>query len=275
MIDLFTDPLIRGPFWASLLLSIILALIGVITFFAKKPLLGEVVSHCSYPGAILGLIISIMMTHVENPILILFVAFLLALCGTLVLRKIEQKQRSDSSMTLVLSGFFGFGVFLSSMVQQVAPKYYRLAQGYLFGQVATMTDVHILVYGVVLSLVLVSIYVLLPKLKISLLDPHQSEFLFGWKMTVFLETLLCVCLVVGIRGVGVVLVSSFFVAPALITIRFCKTFEASMLVACISAAILNIIAFYLPLKAPLGPVIVLLLSLSALFTLKKRNYVSL
>jgi len=270
VIDILTDPLTRGPFWASLILSVLLSIIGVMTFFSRKPLLGEVMAHCSYPGAILGLMLSIGFLGFESPSFVLFMAFIISLIGSLILRKLEDVHSSDSSMTLVLSGFFGLGVVLSSVIQQAYPKFYRLAQSYLFGQISTMTDSHILAYSLACIAVIIVIFIFFSHLKLRLFDPMYSEFLHGKKSAFILEVLTCFCLVIGIRGVGVVLVSSFFVSPAIFTMRYCKTFKASLILASLLAASLNTVAFLLPFKAPIGPLIVLLLSMCSLLNLKKR-----
>jgi manganese/zinc/iron transport system permease protein len=272
---LFLDPLMRGPFWGSLSLSLLLSLVGIVVFFSKKPLLGEVVAHCSYPGAMIGLILSIVFLKQENPVFILIIAFFLALLGLFLLKKIQIFQTADSSMTLVLSGFFGLGVFVSSIVQQKFPKFYRLAQGYLFGQVSTMTDLHIVLYASVLIVVALVFYLNFSRIKLNLFDPMQAHFLGGRGLSVLLEILICASLVLGIRGVGVVLVSSYFVAPAIFTLRFCKTLKSSILVALGMASILNVVAFMLPGHAPIGPLIVLLLSAASFLTLKKKSYATI
>ena len=272
MIDVLFDPLLRGPFWGIVILSILLAITGVLTFFAKKPLLGEVVAHCSYPGAIFGLIASLILSGLENPLLILLVAFVFAYLGSYFLKKLEAFHTSDSSMTLVLSGFFGLGVLLSSIIQQKYSKFYRLAQGYLFGQVSTMTDLHIWIYGVCLILCLMFVYLFFEQIKLKLFDPLESQFLKGQKIDYCLEALICLCLVLGIRGIGVVLVSSFFVAPAAFTLRFCKTFKSSLLVAVIMSAVLSSLVFIMPFKAPIGPAIVLLMSFVSFLSLTKRSH---
>lgn len=271
----FFDPLTRGPLLASSILALLLSLVGVITFHSKKPLLGEVVAHCSYPGAILGLLVSVFIGGIENPALILFVAFVFALIGLFVLKKIEGLITEDSSMTLVLSGFFGLGVLLTSILQQTYPKFYRLAQGYLFGQVSTMTDFHILVYGVVFVLTCLCIVLSYSRLSLKLFDPLQAKLLSIKPVDYLIEILICLALVVGIRGIGVVLVSSFFVAPSVVTLKFCKTLKSSFIAACVLACVLNYLAFMLAYKVALAPIIVLLLSFCALMALKKRSYASL
>lgn len=273
--DFFFDPLSRGPFWASTLLAALLSIIGLITFHAKKPLLGEVVAHCSYPGAIVGLIVSIMTFGLENPTLILFIAFIFALLGVFILKRMEKSISQDSSMTLVLSGFFGLGVLLTSILQQTHPKFYRLAQGYLFGQVTTMTDKHILLYGIVLFILALCLWINYSKISLRLFDPIQAS-IFGFKKLDYLiEVLICVALVLGIRGIGVVLVSSFFVAPSIITTCFCKQFKKALWMALSLSVVINFLAFKLSYKVPLAPVVVIFLSIAAVVSLLGRSRASL
>lgn len=273
--DFFFDPLSRGPFWASTLLAALLSVIGLITFHAKKPLLGEVVAHCSYPGAIVGLIVSIVTLGFENPTLILCIAFLFALLGVFFLKQMEKSLSQDSSMTLVLSGFFGLGVLLTSILQQTHPKFYRLAQGYLFGQVSTMTDKHIWLYGCVCLLVGLFIWIQYPKISLQLFDPTQARIAGFKKLEYFIEVLICVALVLGIRGIGVVLVSSFFVAPSIVTTCFCKKFKTALWTALSLSVVVNIVAFKLSYKVPLAPLVVIFLSVAAVISLLGRSRASL
>lgn len=273
--DLFFDPLIRGPLWASTLLAGLLAVIGLITYHGKKPLLGEVVAHCSYPGAIVGLIISIITLGIENPAFILCIAFLFALLGVFILKKMEKFLTQDSSMTLVLSGFFGLGVFLTSILQQTYPKFYRLAQGYLYGQVSTMTDKHIVLYSLVFLIVAFTIALNYTKISLKLFDPLQATIFGLKKLDYLIEVLVCMSLVLGIRGVGVVLVSSFFVAPSIITTRFCKTFKSALWLSFTIAIITNLVAFQFSYKAPLAPFVVIILSILAILSVLRRPFAPL
>lgn len=275
MMTYLFDPLTRGPFWASSLLACMLTLVGLLVFYGRKPLIGEVISHCSYPGAMLGLIISLLMTKVEQPLLIMIITFIVASAGFMLLTRLEKRISSDASMTLVLSSFFGLGVLLSSIVQQTSPKYYRLAQGYLFGQVSTMTDLHVWIYSVCFALVLAFIALFFSRIKLKLFDPVQSFFFSKKWIDIALELLVCLVIVLGIRGIGVVLVSSFFVAPAAFCLRFCKTLKTSIFVAIFFAFVINVLAFFINIKAPLGPIIVLFMSLGALLSFKRGPHASI
>ena len=54
----FLDPVLRGPTIGSMLMCLGAAIIGVIVFLRKESLLGESLSHASYPGVAAGAVIA-------------------------------------------------------------------------------------------------------------------------------------------------------------------------------------------------------------------------
>lgn len=269
-IDLL-DPLFRGPFLGLSLLSILLTLLGAMAFFTKRSLLAEVIAHSSFPGALLGLMGSIFFFKEENILFVSLGALIFSLIGAFCVTAFKTKLTTDSSMTVVLSGFFGFGVLISSLIQQTMPKYYRLASGYLFGQVSTMTDHHAIVYGTVLCIVLVFITLCFHQIKLCLFDPEQALLIGSSRIEFFLNFLITLAIILGIRGIGVVLVSSFFVAPSLIGKKFANTFFKVLLISSFVSCLIAFFSFYFFAKWPIGPSVVILLSLIALICLPKTK----
>jgi manganese/zinc/iron transport system permease protein len=263
------DPLFRGPFFGLTLLSILLTLLGTMAFFTRKSLIAEVIAHSSFPGALLGLVGSVLFFHEENIVFVSLGALIFSLLGAFCVTAFKKRVTTDSSMTVVLSGFFGFGVVVASYIQQTMPKYYRLASGYLFGQVSTMTDQHIYVYGCILGFVLGFLIFYFHRIKLSLFDPEQSTLMGSSKLEFFLNFLMTLAIILGIRGIGVVLVSSFFVAPALIGKKFANTFSKVLLFSSLFSVFIAFCSFYFFSKWPLGPTVVIVLSLFALVFLPK------
>src|SRR6185437_5375719 len=69
---------------------------------------------------------------------------------------------NDAALCFILSAFFGAGILLASDVQFTYSSLYRQAQAYLYGQAATMTDIHIAIYGI-LSIIVLGTVLLLDK----------------------------------------------------------------------------------------------------------------
>jgi manganese/zinc/iron transport system permease protein len=266
------DPLLRGPFFGLIILSVILTLLGTIAFYTKKSLMAEVIAHSSFPGALLGLMGSFIFFKEENIVFISLGALIFSLIGALFVSVFKKQVSTDSAMTLVLSGFFGFGVLISSIIQQTMPKYYRLASGYLFGQVSTMTDTHIVVYSIACVVCLGFLGAFFHRINLNLFDHEQSVLIGDNKISFMLNFLMAFSIILGIRGIGVVLVSSFFVAPAIIGKRWAKTFFGVLCSSTLFAVLITGFSFYFFSKWPMGPTVVIFLSLTALVFLPKVQH---
>lgn len=219
----FTDAVLRAPTIGCMLMCMSAALVGVIVFLKKQSLLGESLSHATYPGVIIGIIIAGMQEISENQesalaFLVMAGALASALAGIWSINFLQKrlKVRSDSALCFVLAAFFGIGLTLASQVQFAYSSLYRQAQIYLYGQAATMTDIHILIYGVLTSLIMLVVILFYKEIKGVAFDPQFIRSIGiptrAVDITVFL--LISLAVVVGIRSVGVVLMSAMLISPA-------------------------------------------------------------
>lgn len=219
----FTDPVLRAPTLGCMLMGLSAALIGVIAYLRKESLLGEALSHASYPGVILGAILAAsMVDSYSDPlwlsILSVSVAFIFALLGNYLIHYLEVhwRIRSDSALCFVLSLFFGVGVLLASYVQFSNSSIYKQSLSYLYGQAATMNDKHIALYGILSLLVAGMIFLFYKEIKVLTFDRDYAHsiglrvHLVDMAVLVFLS----LSIVIGIRSVGVVLMSAMLIAPA-------------------------------------------------------------
>ncbi len=206
-----------------MLMCMAAALVGVIVFLKKQSLLGESLSHAAYPGVIIGVIIAGAMDigdDRELPIALLVMggALVSSLMGMWAIGFLQKNLnvRSDSALCFILAGFFGIGLTLASQVQFAYSSLYRQVQVYLYGQAATMTDVHIIVYGILALIITIVVIIFYKEIQGIAFDPEYIRSIGVNKRvvdtTVFLLIVLAV--VVGIRSVGVVLMSAMLIAPA-------------------------------------------------------------
>ncbi len=164
----FTDSILRAPTIGSMLMCLAAGLVGVVVFLRKQSLLGEALSHAAYPGVITGVILAGMLGFNASDgfaisMLIIVGAFSTALLGTWVINFMVKRLnvRTDSALCFVLSSFFGIGLTLASQVQFVYSSLYQQIQVYLYGQAATMTEVHIQIYmalALVISITVILLY---------------------------------------------------------------------------------------------------------------------
>ena len=145
-------------------------------------------------------------------------AFLFALLGYYLIHVLEVRWRirTDSALCFVLSLFFGIGILLASYVQFSNSSIYKQSLSYLYGQAATMNDKHVALYGVLSFVVAGMIFAFYKEIKVLTFDRDYAHaiglrvHLVDMAVLIFLS----LSIVVGIRSVGVVLMSAMLIAPA-------------------------------------------------------------
>jgi manganese/zinc/iron transport system permease protein len=222
-LDYFTDAVLRAPTIGCILMCFAASLVGVIVVLRKQSLIGEALSHASYPGVILGVIFAAFIgieDSAETAVALFIIAgaFLSALLGLYLIYGLERKLKvkSDSALCFILSAFFGIGLTLASEVQFSHTSFYRQVQVYLYGQAATMTNIHIYIYGLLALAVLTIILLFYKEIQAIIFDRNYAKSLgINTKpIDALIFILIVLAVVIGIRSVGVVLMSAMLIAPA-------------------------------------------------------------
>ena len=282
LLHYFTDPVLRAPTLGCMLMCIASSLMGVLVFLRKRSLVSETLSHASYPGVVLGIMLfSAFFPGHDNwvHIIVLASAFFASCVGLFAIQFLERKVKvkSDAALCFILSIFFGIGLVFASRLQISQPQWYKKSQLYLFGQAATMTDFHIYLYAALALFCLAFIGYFYRDLQAIHFD---REFARSCKIPVsllesFLFALLVLSIVIGIRSVGIVLMSAMLIAPAIAarqyTNRLSTMLFLSALFGLFAALFGNVLSVELSkatrLSFPTGPSIVLLAAFFAFFAL--------
>lgn len=240
LLAFFTDPILRAPTIGCILMCFTSGLIGVIILLRKESLIGEVLSHAAYPGIISGVLLaglfSVKSSNENILILFLFIgAFLSALLGAWAIQFLVRhlKVPSDAALCFVLSTFFGVGLTLASEIQFSFTTLYRYVLTYLYGQAATMTDIYITVYGGLAVLVLSLIFLFYKEFQLITFDREYAESL-GIPVRLLdhlILILVTLSIIIGIRSVGVVLMSAMLIAPAVAARQFSNHLSSIFLLA--------------------------------------------
>lgn len=287
--DYLLDPVLRGPTIGSMLMCLGAALIGVIVFLKRRSLLGESLSHAAYPGVILGALTAGILGIEDQDELTLTIflmvgGFITALLGFGFIEYLERRWRirSDSALCFVLSVFFGIGVTIASQMQFSYTSLYKQIQAYLYGQAATMTDMHIILYGVLSLIIIVSIVLFFKELQVVAFDRQYASSIgvsMKWSEGVMV-VLTVLAVVIGIRSVGVVLMSAMLIAPAAAARQFTNKLSVMFCLAALFGVLSAFWGTYLSVDSgavigeratsaalPTGPMIVLVASGICLFAL--------
>lgn len=231
LIDFFQDPILAATTLGTMLMGLASSLVGVLVYVRKRALIGETLSHATYPGIVLAIAffsIFFDQSPLVFPIALLLGAFASGLLGIYLIYYLESKLslNSDTALCFVLSTFLGVGVLFASKLQFSEPVWFQRVQAILYGQTATMLMVHVYVYAVLALLILLFIWLAYRPLKIIHFDYDFAKVSrIAIKPIEFLVLILLVfAIVIGIRSVGVVLMAGMLIAPAAAARQFVTKF---------------------------------------------------
>lgn len=289
--EYFTDAVLRGPTIGAMLMSLAASLIGVIAFLRKQSLLGEALSHAAYPGIMLGVVVVATFDEGSEAdfslaVAVMVGAYLSAFLGMRCIRLLVDRFRirPDSALCFVLSSFFGVGITLASQIQFTHSVLYKQSLSYLYGQAATMTDFHIVLYGLLSFVIIVIIALFYRQLQVMTFDQDYAASLgvkTKWLDSVIIA-LIVLAVVIGMRSVGVVLMSAMFIAPAVAARQFTNRLSLMLVLAGCVAMVSGFFGNYLSvqfgqvlakeypglrLALPTGPMIVIVASMCSLLAL--------
>ena len=272
MFHLFTDPVLRAPTIGCMLIGLAAGLIGCLVFLQKRSLVGETLSHATYPGVVLGALVGAGFS------LPLFLGgAVTSLLGLFTLHFMEKRMRisSDAALCFVLSIFFGVGILIASYMQTAHPLWYRQVQTTLFGQAATLVDGHIAIFAVVALSTIGCATVFYRYFQILHFDRDFAKSV-GMRITLIdaiTQFFLVAVIIAGMRSVGVVLMTAILISPAAAARFWCKDLKSFFLISALfgmsSGFLGNVVSLYLPQESsfPTGPMIVLSSAAFCIFSL--------
>lgn len=249
------------------------AVLGTTVVLEKQSQLGDAIGHSVFPG----IIISFMLFQTRHPLVLMTGAVVAGLLSFQLIHWIHRNSNFsyESILALILSSMFGLGMTLSSYIQG-NPSFQKASQAglnkYIMGQAAyLMIDDVLLISGVSVT-VLLLFWFLYPKIKLVLFDKTFAQSI-GIRVKWLTNTLLILCLLVisvGLKTVGIILMSSMLVAPAVAALQWSKRYGVVITIAMFIGIISALIGTYLSTVLPdiaTGPTIVLCQTTFALLSI--------
>jgi len=189
-------------------------IIGAFAVLRKRALTGDALSHAALPG----ICIAFLILRERNLIAMLAGALVSGVLGIAIISALGRwtRVRSDAAIGTVLTVFFGLGVVLLLMIQNMGGVGSKAGlDSFILGKTAGMTrgDVYVILTA---SLVCLALIVLLYKeFQLVAFDNEFARSL-GWpvfRIDLLLMSLVAAAVVIGLPNVGVVLVSALLIMP--------------------------------------------------------------
>lgn len=253
----FTEPLQYGfmlkALWVSAFVGIVCAVLSCYITLKGWSLMGDAVSHAVVPGVVVAYALGI-------PFAV--GAFIFGFGATVAIGYVKAKTRlkEDAVIGVVFTGFFAFGIVLSTKIPSNIDLFHIL-----FGNVLGISQEDI-IQTLIAGLLTLGIVLLRRKdLLLFCFDPNHAKAI-GLNIKFMYYTLLSVLaltIVTALQTAGIVLVVAMLVTPGatayLLTDRFDRMLGISVGTSVLSCILGTYVSYYL--DVPTGGCIVVLLSL--------------
>ena len=243
-------PFMQRAFITGILLGGLLAYLGVFVVLRRMAFFSDGIAHASLAGVALGVLISV------NP---LMTALAASVFFSVLLFWLEKKTNvsSDAAIGLIFTFGMALGVLLISLKRGYQPE----LVGFLFGNIL-MIHPHDLILISILS-AFIFLFLILKQREISLLCmDSEMAYLSGVRSDALLLSLyiaLAMAVVLGIKILGVVLVSALLIIPVSIAKLISGSFRTLVLFSIVFSELIILAGLSLSylFDLPAGAVIVL------------------
>jgi len=200
-------------------LGVAAGLVGSFTLLRKRALLADALSHASWPGIGLAFIIASQfgMNAKSLPIL-LFGATATGLLGVgvVLLVRSQTRLKEDAGLGIALSVFFGAGMGLLGIVQQMETGNAAGLEGFIYGKTASMNANDAKLIAAASGIAIVCLLMLFKEFKLLCFDESfaGSRGMPVLGLDLALMGVVVLVTIVGLQAVGLILVVALFVTPA-------------------------------------------------------------
>ncbi len=230
MLTLLNYPFVQRALICGIAISFCAAIIGVILVLKKYSMIGHGLGEVGFASLTLAIALNLPPLYVSIP-LVIIAAFLIMLISQ------RKGESGDITIALVSSGALAIGVIITALTKGFSVDVYN----YMFGSILAMnwSDV---ILSVVLSLILIIVYMLFYNRLFSITYDEKYAKTCGINVTFYqflisLATALVV--VLGMRLMGTLLISSLIVFPAIIARKLTNSFKGMVIL----SAILSVVCF--------------------------------
>jgi len=236
---------------AGSLVAAICAVLGVILVLRRLSLIGDGLSHVTFGGVALAMVLNLYPLAVSIPVVVL---------SSLGILRLTEKAGiyGDAAIGVVSSVGIACGILLAS----VAGGFNVDLFSYLFGNILSISMTEV-VTAVIISLsVLAAVYVYFDEIYSITFDEEfaRASGIPVDRINTVLMVLTAVTVVLAMKVVGIMLTSALLVLPAVTAFQNARGFRNAMLLASISALLSLVLGvlFSFALNLPAGASIVLI-----------------
>ncbi len=220
----------------GLLVSLCAALLGVSLVLKRYSMIGDGLSHVGFGTLAIATAMNVAPLTLSIPVVV-FAAFLLLRISE------NSKIKGDAAIALISTSSLAIGIIAISLSTGVNTD----VCNYLFGSILSMSHADVRL-SVGLSLVVLAMFALLYNKIFAVTFDESFAKATGTRTGIYnmlIAFLTAITIVLGMRMMGALLISSLIIFPALTSMRLCKRFKTVT----ICSAIVSVVCYFVGITA--------------------------
>lgn len=231
ILEIFSYPFMVRALVAGCLISLCAALLGVSLVLKRYSMIGDGLSHVGFGALALATVLNAAPLAVAIPVVVVAAFFLLRISS-------GSRIKGDAAIGLISASSMAVGIMMISMTSGVNTDVYN----YMFGSILAMSGEDVTLC-IALSAVVLILFTACYQRMFAVTFDETFARATGTKVELYnglLAALTALIIVLGMRLMGSLLISSLIVFPALTAMRVCKRFVTVI----VSAAVISVVCFF-------------------------------
>lgn len=236
LLEMFSYSFIARAFLVGIPVALCAALLGVSLVLKRYSMIGDGLSHVGFGALAVAAALNLAPLEVAIPIVVVAAFLLLRLSE-------NSKINGDAAIAIISSSALAIGVIIATLNKGMNTD----INSYLFGSILATTEQDA-VLSLILSAVVIVLFVFFYHKIFAVTFDESFARATGTRTNIYnmvIALLTALTIVVGMRIMGTLLISSLIIFPALTSMRLCKTFRSVIL----CSAVLSVICFVVGMSA--------------------------
>lgn len=232
--EMLSYPFIVRALVGGLCISLCASLLGVSLVLKRYSMIGDGLSHVSFGALSIAMAFGWAPLAVSIPVVVLAAILLLRITG-------NGKIKSDAAIAMISAGSLAVGIIVTSLTTGMNTD----VSSYMFGSILAMSREDVTL-SAGLSVIVLGMYIICYNQVFAVTFDESFAKATGVKVSAYnmiIAVLTAVTIVLGMRMMGAMLISSLVIFPALTSMRVFKSFHGVV----ISSGIVSVTCFFIGL----------------------------
>lgn len=232
--EMFSYPFLVRAMIGGICISLCASLLGVSLVLKRYSMIGDGLSHVSFGALSVAIAFNWAPLAVSIPVVAAAAVLLLRITG-------NGKIKSDAAIAMISAGSLAIGIIVTSLTTGMTTD----VSSYMFGSILAMSreDVYL---SVGLSVIVLGMFVICYNKVFAVTFDESFAKATGVRVSTYnllIAVLTAITIVLGMRMMGAMLISSLVIFPALTSMRVFKSFFGVV----VSSGVVSVVCFFIGL----------------------------